>query len=313
MAEKSGELTGAETEDNLGSEELAASSVGETDEAGSETAAISDDPDEIREQIEETRRGMGETLGAIQEKLSISNISEQVKDQVTEQITGAVETLKTTVSEAVIGKAGSFMKNLSQELKKANIGKIAGDNPLPLVLIGLGIGLLAVSKYRKNSSTGYEKYRYQPKRQDAKTSDAAPKKLIDKAGGISQSIGDSANAAYETVSGAAGSAYETVSGAAGGAYEKIGGLGGQLKGQYKNHLEEKPLIIGAIALAAGAVVGLAIPSTSYESELMGEARENLLSKAGDAARGAYDKVQEVVGQAKETIAEEVKAQVSAQQ
>ena len=311
MAEKPGELTGAGTEDNLGSKELAKSSVGETNESRSETAAISDDPDEIRGQIEETRRGMGETLDAIQEKLSISNISEQVKEQVTEQITGAVETLKTTVADATIGKAGAFMKNLSQELKKANIGKIASENPLPLVLIGLGIGLLAISKYRKKSSAGYEKYRYQPNQPSANKDQPAPHKLSDKKG-ISQSIGDSANAAYEGVSGAAGSAYETVRGTAGDAYEKVGNLGGQLKNQYKDHLEDNPLVIGAIALAVGAVVGAAIPSTRYESELMGEARENLVAKAGDAARGAYEKAQEILGEAKETITEEVKAQISAQ-
>lgn len=263
---------------------------------------ISDDPDEIRGQIEETRRDMSETLDAIQEKLSFSNISEQVKDQVSEQITGAVETLKTTVSDATIGKAGKFMTNIGHEIKKSNVLKLAGENPLPLVLIGLGIGLLAF-KNKKSSSAEYENYRYKQNYRDIETDDSEQKQLKDKAAGISRRIGDSASSAYESVSGTADSTYRAVKGTAGDVYGKIGG---KVKRQYNTHLNENPLIIGAVALAVGAVVGFAIPLTDYEGELMGEARDNLMSKAGGAARGAIEKAQDVVGQAKDTISEDIK-------
>jgi small-conductance mechanosensitive channel len=57
----------------------------ETRNAGETAVSDGDDvtaeTEQLRDQIEETRRGMSETIDAIQEKLSLSNISEQVKDQ----------------------------------------------------------------------------------------------------------------------------------------------------------------------------------------------------------------------------------------
>ena len=38
------------------------------------------------------------------------------------------------------------------------------------------------------------------------------------------------------------------------------------------YLEDNPLALGALAVAVGAAVGFAIPSTRYEGQLMGEAR-----------------------------------------
>lgn len=200
MAERSGELEKLETDDDLENRTDAAAADETEDKTVKSADEISDDPDELREQIEETRRGMGETLDAIQEKLSISNISEQVRDQVAEHITDAVETLKTTVSDATIGKAGKFMKSLSQELKKTNITKLASENPIPLLLVGAGVGLLAYTAYSRNSSSKYEKFRYKGNLQNsekhqAKQSSGIGKSIADKASGLYESVGDSAGAA----------------------------------------------------------------------------------------------------------------------
>ncbi|HEX8636892.1 MAG TPA: DUF3618 domain-containing protein, partial [Pyrinomonadaceae bacterium] len=100
------------------------------------TSDATDETDQIREQIEETRSSMSETIDAIQEKLSISNISEQVKEQVSEQITSAFETAKDSVYSATIGKVGEFMKTAGRELSKTEAGRVAKDNPVPLLLIG---------------------------------------------------------------------------------------------------------------------------------------------------------------------------------
>jgi hypothetical protein len=318
MVEKSGELEGTQRAVNDFESENQIEKL--TD---NEPAEIADEPDAIREQIGETRREMGETLDAIQEKLSFSNISEQVKEQVTEHITDAVETVKTAVWDTTVGKAGKFMKNIGGEIKRSNIGKMASDNPLPVALIGLGIGMLVFNKYKGRSSGTYPNgnsrramYGNQPGQpgQSGQMNEQ-------KSGGISQNIGDAANSAYEkagdmadkvyeNTSGAATKVYESVSGAAGTAYNKVGDFGGQLQERYDYYLEENPLVIGAVALALGAAVGAAIPSTRYEGELMGDARESLVSKVQTAAHDAFDKVQEAVGQAKETIIEDAKQVVS---
>jgi hypothetical protein len=68
-------------------------------------------------------------------------------------------------------------------------------------------------------------------------------------------------------------------------------------------LRETPLTTGALALGLGAAVGLAVPETRKENEVMGEARETVVEKAQEKAQEAQQKVQrvaeEVQGAAKE--------------
>jgi ElaB/YqjD/DUF883 family membrane-anchored ribosome-binding protein len=322
-----------------------------------------DETEHIREKIEETRSSMSETIDAIQEKLSISNISEQVKEQVSEQITSAFETAKDSVYGATIGKVGEFMKTVGREVSKTEAGKVAKDNPVPMLLIGLGVGLLAYqgmygSKTRRRTyrydeySGGGEIYRGQDDydyedteffggrtQSNRSTLRAAKGKIGDVAGNAYGTVTDAAGNAYESVSGAAsdaldtvatkassayegvsevagsaygsvtdaaGSAYGTVTDAAGRAYEKVGEYGSQAREQYDYYIEENPLAVGAVALAVGAAVGLSIPSTRYEGHLVGETRDQLLSKAQDAAGDLINRVKEVAGEAQKTLTDEVK-------
>jgi ElaB/YqjD/DUF883 family membrane-anchored ribosome-binding protein len=67
---------------------------------------------------------------------------------------------------------------------------------------------------------------------------------------------------------------------------------------------ETPMAIGAVALAVGAMIGFAVPSTYPERQMMGEARDQLMGKAQEAVQDVKEKVQtvaqEVMGTAKET-------------
>jgi hypothetical protein len=57
---------------------------------------------------------------------------------------------------------------------------------------------------------------------------------------------------------------------------------------------ENPLAIGAAALTLGVAIGLAIPETRKEQELMGSARDRLADRARDVAEETKDKVGNVV-------------------
>jgi gas vesicle protein len=311
-----------------------------------------DETEQIREQIEETRSSMSETIDAIQEKLSISNISEQVKEQVSEHISSAVEAAKDSVYSATIGKVGEFMKTVGKEFSKTDAGKVAKDNPVPLLLIGLGVGLLAYqgmygSKSRRRTYRydeysggneiyrGHEDYDYEETeffggrtQSNRSTLRAAKGKIGDVAGSAYGTVTDAAGNAYESVSGAASGALDTVSGTASSAYgtvtdaagnvigsvgevagktyEKVGEFGSQAREQYDYYIEENPLAVGAVALAVGAAVGLSIPATRYEGQLVGETRDQLLSKAQDAAGDLINRVKEVAGEAQKTLTDEVK-------
>ncbi|HVE56886.1 MAG TPA: DUF3618 domain-containing protein [Pyrinomonadaceae bacterium] len=297
-----------------------------TDDAPEET-------EHLKAQIEETRSQMGETIDAIQEKLSIQNISDQVKEQVSEHINQALETAKETVYDATIGnlgKAGKFMQNVGKELSKTEAGKFARKNPFPLVLIGLGVGLLAYEFSGKKRRPAHRYYDEHEGRRDNRgsgltssvsdTLKSATGKIGDTASGAYESVsnvagnalstvGDKASSAYEGVTSAATNAYSSVTDYAGNAYEKVGEYSVQAREQYDYYIEENPLAVGAVALAIGAAVGLAIPSTRYEGELLGEYRQQLLDKAQTAAGDLVDKAKEVASEAQKTLSSEVKTAV----
>ena len=295
---------------------------------GTENRSDTDAPEEtehIKAKIEETRSQMGETIDAIQEKLSFENISEQVKKQVSEHINSALETAQESVYEATLGnlgKAGKFMQNVGKELSKSDAGKFARKNPFPLVLVGLGIGLLAYEFSGKKKYSPHSKHErgngksgnsgLSLKSATGKIGDAAGnayETVTDATGNALQSVGGAASAVYGTVTGAAGDAYSSVEKIAGETYNKVGDYGSQAREQYEYHIEENPLAVGALALAIGAAVGLAIPATRYEGEMFGEYRQQLIEKAQETADNFIDRAKDAASQARETISDEVKKSV----
>jgi hypothetical protein len=51
-------------------------------------------------------------------------------------------------------------------------------------------------------------------------------------------------------------------------------------------LRDRPLAVGAAALAIGTMVGCSLPRTNAEDELMGETRDEVLNRAGNAVNDA---------------------------
>jgi phage-related protein len=345
MAEKSSELNENTREEQANNESLALTGTGglsttdnyqesatnedDFDEIDAEEEGATEETEEIRAQIEDTRQQMSETIDAIQEKLSFSNISEQVKDEVTEKISDALTTVKKNVYDAAIRRVGDVMGFVNKgfnEVSDTKIVSAARENPLAVTLIGLGIGILLVNSYRGGGGRSRSSYKGNQRKLISGGSERNQSSILKTA---QNKISGAASGAYETVSGAAGTAYEGVGSAASGAYGsvsnaassayegvtnaasqaygKVGEYGSQAREQYDYYIEENPLAVGAVALALGAAVGLSIPSTSYESQLMGEHRDNLLQKAQESAGDLVDKVKQVASEAQKTIGEEVKS------
>ncbi len=232
------DLTTGETALQTRTDDDALIEIETRDDTDTDADDITPETEQLREQIEETRRGMGETIDAIQEKLSFSNISEQVQAQVSEQISGAVETAK----DAVFGKAIDVVNTVGRgfkEIGKTDLAKKAQANPAALAIIGAGVGVLLVSllvdgkkkSKRKTASYNYDydssddEIRYtDSERRELKSSESYETSEPDKSSRQSARtrIGDTASSALETVSGAAGTAYEGVTSAAGSAYETLG-------------------------------------------------------------------------------------------
>jgi ElaB/YqjD/DUF883 family membrane-anchored ribosome-binding protein len=190
-------------------------------------------------------------------------------------------------------------------------------NPLPFALIGLGLGMLYMNRNRRGSEGDgrYDRYRNPASRPYQSLHAERPGAGESALGSAGRAVGDFAGGAQETVTNAAGRTWETVSSAAGQAREQVGNLAGQVadragdlggqvqegarrvQDQYRQAVIDNPLAVGAVALAAGAAVGLMLPSTHTEDRWMGETRESLVQAAETAARGTIEKVQQVAGEA----------------
>lgn len=74
-------------------------------------------------------------------------------------------------------------------------------------------------------------------------------------------------------------------------------------------LEDNPLAFGAVALLAGAAIGLALPSTRRESMLMGETRDRLVERTQQIASNVAEEVKQVASdvapQLQETVTQVV--------
>ena len=299
MAQETSGLTNLERDDKP------AVRLGEpdTDLAGTTTETTSEETVKLHSQIEETRENLGETIDAIQERLSISNLSEQVS----EQVSSAIETAKDTVYDATIGKAANFMKQAREGVMETSVGRTIMSNPIPFALIGAGSAMLIYNGFsKKGNGNRVSKYRTTDhaatRPGDGRTGSAG---LLSGAG---ESISNKAGSAIDTVS---QKASDTLSGAtemASRTYEKVGELGSSAKENISYYAEEKPLAMAAAAIAVGAAVGFAIPSTQYEGELMGDARENLMSKAEETATEFVDKAKQVAADATRSATQETGSQ-----
>lgn len=119
---------------------------------------------------------------------------------------------------------------------------------------------------------------------------AAGESLEDAATRVKTSVSDAAQATSREVS--------HLAHAAGAAGEKAGQRAGVL-------FTENPLAVGAAVLVAGALVGMAIPTTNKETEWMGDARQKLAKRAGRFAH----KVGSDLHEGAENLAQEMKKSV----
>jgi hypothetical protein len=81
--------------------------------------------------------------------------------------------------------------------------------------------------------------------------------------------------------------------------------GERMANQVQRAWNDNPLLIGAAAAVFGAIVGMAVPATARENELMGETRDSVLDGVQQTVREKVDQVQQaastVVGQVQDAV------------
>jgi len=80
--------------------------------------------------------------------------------------------------------------------------------------------------------------------------------------------------------------------------------GQRLRRSFLDTLYEEPLIVGGVALAVGAAIGVSLPSTRREDELLGPARDDLRDTAYAYGEDVAERVGHVAEKAYEAVSDE---------
>ena len=254
------------------------------------TSTFADDYDENTEQlranIEDTRADMSQTLNEIQERLSPENLVDQVKETVREATIGKVENFVGQVGETIsgvteparemAGRAGNAIKEVG-----TTVGNKIWNNPIPMALIGLGVGMLVVRNFsgRSYDSSTSSVKPLQGRRSNYELGDAGERT-------------STLNQVKETASDLASRSTDALSNL--GTKAKDGASA--VTTRFERMMHDNPLAVGAVAMAAGTAVGLCLPSTRLETEYIGETGDRLVERVEDVARDALGKVQDAAKQ-----------------
>lgn len=127
-------------------------------------------------------------------------------------------------------------------------------------------------------------------------------------GTVQDVVGSAASTVQQAAGGAAGVAQQTagaVVDGAGQAVDRVGTVAGDVLTDVRlrmmraqevagRTMQQNPLALGATAVAVGAAVGLALPSTRKEQELLGGARDAALEKVAETVEQASPKVEKAI-------------------
>jgi ElaB/YqjD/DUF883 family membrane-anchored ribosome-binding protein len=258
-----------------------------------------DDPEVIRARIEETRANMSETVDHIQERLSPDHLKQQVQETVRDATIGRVEQMADTATR----KARNWRSNMVETIKQ---------NPVPAALAGFGLAWLfmAGTGDEEDVSTYYTTRGYSRSPGTYRYAGGEQYREADRLHEAQRKVGDTARHLQEEASQVTQQARDQAEQVAHQAQQQVEEWRDEAEYQmqraksgFQQMLVENPLAVGAAAIAIGAAVGLAIPNTEQENELMGQTRDRLVDQAQSTAQETMQKVRSVAEKAT-TAAEE---------
>ncbi|MET4634937.1 hypothetical protein [Kaistia defluvii] len=238
---------------------------------------------ELEREAEAARAKVAGTAQSIRNKLTAG----QMIDEFSEMLTG--------------GDLSGMAHNLKAQVR---------DNPLPIALVGAGIAWLAfgrgVTGQPSNGAPGHHVSVAQwPK--------AGPSS--DQHGSLVSTVTEGAKSIAEGAKSAIGAVGETVGEMASGAASKADNLrhgvasgGGQLPRAASNLADQEPLLIAALGLTFGAVIGALLPATEFEKEQIGPQADRLRETAKELLEKGRDSAERVASTAFDALKHEADRQ-----
>jgi hypothetical protein len=247
------------------------------------------DAQAIERNIDATRADMRATLEALERRFSF--------DRLVDLTVGRIR-----------DRGGEFAGNLTDA---------AARNPVPLLLTSIGIGWMMLTSRR--SADGASTYsgdggRIGERMRNARdrvssTADrirGAAESTRDTWQEASESARDGLHRAADSLRGAAESSRDTFEHTAeslrsgadslrSGATRAAAATREQIeyaRSRVDRLLDEQPLMLGAIGLAAGAIIGALLPTTEQEDRYLGDARDKVLKNVAEKSRMRFEAASE---------------------
>jgi len=259
-------MSTSETDSGRSFEEVARHS-GETREA----RELEDrEPQAIEREIDVTRADMRATLEALERRFSF--------DRLVDMTVGRIR-----------ARGGEFAGNLTDA---------ATQNPMPLLLTSIGLGWMMLMSRRGSRSNAQS---YSDRWSDERSGSIGERmgermgNVRERAGRAADEVQGAMDSTRETLRQAADSSRETIeqtaesvrSGAT-RAFEITREQAGMARERVDRLLHEQPLMLGALGLAAGAIIGALLPTSEHEDRYLGEMRDKAVKDVAQKSRAGLE-------------------------
>jgi hypothetical protein len=205
-------------------------------------------PDYLERDIDATRADVRATLSALERRLSLDHLVEMTVGRIRE-------------------RGGEFAGNLTDA---------ATQNPVPVLLTSIGLGWMMLAS---RGNGGGSRAAASARARAGEASDgisAAAERASEHVQEAFASSRDGLNHATESLRAGASRAASTTREQLEHARERADRL-----------LHEQPLMLGALGLAAGAIMGALLPATEAEDRLIGDVRETAVKKFVRSTRNGH--------------------------
>jgi len=271
-------------------------------------------PQAIERAIGETRNAIGEDLRELGERLSPEHLKEGAKAVAKEAVGAAVGHVK-EVRDRAYQKVSERVGEVGEQARRAGsaTANIVSKNALPLTLIGVGVSwmTLAARRSRQGSNGWYEEvgpyrgeYRGEPRSSILAGEEPSPtggvahhfyeggERVEEMERGVTDKVRDARDKARDKATALQARARDLRS----EARDRIHGASERTR----ELATENPLALTAAAVAAGIGIGLLLPLSRQESQLLSGTRDLVRGKTREALQEGREAARQIASTARET-------------
>ena len=203
----------------------------------------------------------------------------------------------------ILDRSVDFLRNNGSEFVR-EAGETVRNNPIPVLLTAAGLIWLttSIASRHRSRTSGYEGefsgYRGSEDLGDYGHNDGGIRGKVDEArsrvSNAAHRVGERVSGMTDQVSGKAHDVASRARGRVSSTMHSVRDRTQYVRSDLMNLVQEQPVALGALALAAGALIGAALPITQYENRLVGPTRDRTLARAKEMGQREYEHLKETV-------------------